>query len=205
MNSRAVYVILSFLMLVCIMGLSESNAQRDKKKPPQATQASSPTPMASPTPTPTPSPYKILAKIKETIEGFSKGEEALAYWRTFDFKYSSECTLGCQDCTLTWGFERHGEKSDRDEARKVDRYSAAVKLSAINPARVVANLTVVEFKTNNGQTIAVTTCKPEVVDKCDPKQVDYIDAWHISIRSEDGAERVANLLKQVLNESCPKP
>ena len=196
MNSKSVYITLSFLMLVCVMGLSESSGQRTRNRPrtsPQATPANSPAPppAATPTPTPTPTPpEKRLNELKATINGFGRGTLLAGQERTFNFSFSNACKVACKDCTLYWDFEV--------SAATVERFTVQVALSAIDPKRISVDGTQVEFETNNGQSITVYTRNPIA-------RTDYTDAWHLSIRSEDGAEQVASLLKQVLTESCPKP
>lgn len=198
MTPRPVYVILFFLALVCVMGLSESSAQRNKnpKTQQQATPAGSPTPAASPTPTPRPPPDKILKEIAEMIAGFSQGEQALPYECTSNLTYTN-CDKTCSDCTLRWEFKRFGAMPPFGVARYEEKFSVDVKLSAINSKRVFVDGTQLEFETKNGRTVTVNTISPIA-------RTDYTDAWQISIRSEDGARDVANLLKRVLNESCQK-
>lgn len=182
-------MILSFVALVCVMGLSESSAQR-KPKPGKQQQAATPTPTPTPTPSPTPKPpAEVLSKIQETIDGFSKATLSKGEERTLNFLFSVDCSTACKDCLLQWDFQVYEET--------VEKFRVQVALSSINPKRISVDGTQVEFETNNGQTITVVTRNPDA-------RTDYTDAWHISLRSEDGAERVANLLKQVLSESCPK-
>jgi len=192
MKSRSAYLILSFLTLVGVMGLSESSGQRKPNKSrtqQQATPVNSPTPPPAATPTPTPSPDKLLKDLQETINGFGQGVVLAGQERTLNFSFSDACKYGCKDCTLRWDFEV--------SAVTVEKFTVQVALGAIDPKRISVDGTQVEFETNNGQTITVYTNNPA--------RTDSTDAWHISIRSEDGAERVAGLLKRILNESCPKP